>query len=102
MAQESSVASSPEAKTDFLASSDQTHLAILPQPPPTASTTMGMKLMPWAWQSVCVLLWLHLKSWYLSVMQLVLISASGGRSNRSPLVTAKSQAAGGPNLHLGM
>ena len=37
MAQVSSVASSPEAKTYFLASSDHTHLAILPQLPPTAS-----------------------------------------------------------------
>jgi hypothetical protein len=56
----SAVASSPEAQTYFLASSDHTHLAILPQPPPTASTIIGMKLMPWAWQSALVSLWLHL------------------------------------------
>ena len=48
MAQSLSVASPPEAKAQVLASSDQTHLAILPQPPPTASMIIGMNVMPWA------------------------------------------------------
>ena len=47
MAQVFSVSSSPVAKAEVLASSDQTHLAILPQPPPTASMTIGMKENPW-------------------------------------------------------
>jgi len=46
MAQVDAVSSSPVAKALFLASSDHTHLAILHQPPPTASTTMGMKVKP--------------------------------------------------------
>ena len=48
IALERSVWSSPIAKVLFLASSDQTPRAILPQPPPTASITIGMKVMPWA------------------------------------------------------
>ena len=48
MAQERSVWSSPIAKAEDLASSDQTPLATLPQPPPTASMTIGMNVIPCA------------------------------------------------------
>ena len=46
IAQERSVSSSPVAKAEVLASSDQTPLATLPQPPPVASMTIGMKVIP--------------------------------------------------------
>ena len=68
MAQVDSVSSSPVAKAEFLASSDQTHLAILPQAPPTASTTIGMNVMPWARHSARVSWWLDLRSSYLLVI----------------------------------
>jgi hypothetical protein len=51
VAQVLSVESSPEAEAEVLASSDLTHLAILPQPP-EASMIMGMKVMPRAAHSV--------------------------------------------------
>ena len=47
-AQEFVVSSSPVAKAEDLASSDQTPLAIFPHPPPTASMIMGVKVIPWA------------------------------------------------------
>ena len=46
VAQERSVKSSPVAKAEDLASSDQTPFAILPQLPPTASMTIGMNVIP--------------------------------------------------------
>ena len=94
--------SSPIAKAEVLASSDKTGLAFLPQPPPTASMTIGMKVMPWARHYVCVFSWSHLKSSYLVHTVSETCTASLSMSTRKPLVTAKSQAAGGPDLHLGM
>ena len=42
------------AKAEVLASSDQTPLATVPQPPPTASMIVGTKVMPCAWHSEAV------------------------------------------------
>ena len=61
MAQVLLASSSPEAKAEVLASSDQTHLAILPQPP-TDSMIIGMNVMPWASHWVREPLWLHLST----------------------------------------
>ena len=102
MAQERSVSSSPVAKAEDLASSDQTPLAVLPQPPPVASTTIGMKLMPCAEHCALVSLYEHLKSSYLVSTDSGSRMESWSTSCRSPLVTAKSHAAGGPDRHLGM
>ena len=47
MADALSEVNSPVAKAEVLASSLHTPLATGPHPPPTASMTMGIKLMPW-------------------------------------------------------
>ena len=91
-----SVASSPAANAEDFASSDQTHLAIFPQPPPTASMIIGMNVMPCAEHWFLVSRWLHLKSSYLVSAASPSWDDSARTSSRTPLVTAKSQQAGGP------
>lgn len=54
------VGSSPVAKAEVLASSDQTARASAAHPPPTASTTMGIKMIPSARHARFVSKWLHL------------------------------------------
>ena len=102
IAQELLDSSSPVAKAEDLASLVQTPLASLPQPPPTASMTIGMNVMPCARHWERVSLWLYLKSSYLAHTWSAPWLAWTSESTRSPLVTAKSQAAGGPDCHLGI
>ena len=93
-----SVSSSPRAYAEDLASSDQKHLADFPQPPPTASMTMGMKDIPCSRHAASVPLCEHLKSSYLAKEDDGSAMESLTLSKRMPLVTAKSRAAGGPNV----
>ena len=92
---------SPAMHALTLASSEKTATAAGPQAPPSASMTMGMKLMPAAWQSSSVLLCCLLWSSYCVMAAVGSSMVVCTRSLRRPEVTAKSRAARGPERQRG-
>ena len=92
---------SPVIEDCSLASSWKILCAWGPHPPPSASAIMGMNEMPSSrhWRSVS---WYSLlKSSYARTVTPGSMAARLAMSSRSPLVTARSKAAGRPCRHLG-